>query len=187
VSDVEEGWSESWGQFGDVEPHLFIYAEDSGVGLGYVGSIGGPGWVQVSKTVYPNMKLTYDDTWHTYGTELSTGGWWVYYDGEWIGYLSSSDWTRFPLQWLNRLSAGGEVASPESEEWTCTDMGHSGEYGTQSLAAEFEKVWYLANGSYTADSLSGVNSDPSYYDLGNWYEGDPGPRFRYGGPGWCAP
>jgi hypothetical protein len=133
------------------------------------------------------MKLSYDDTWHTYGTEIYNNAWWIYYDGEWVGYLPVSDWTRFPLQWLNRLEAGGEVASPESEEWTCTDMGHNGEYGTQSLAAEFQKVWYLANGSYADDSLSGFNSDPSNYDLGNWYEGDPGPRFRYGGPGWCAP
>jgi hypothetical protein len=141
LSDVEEGWSESWGQFGDVEPHLFIFAFDSGVGLGYVGSTGGPSWVQVSKTIYPNMKLSYDDTWHTYGTEIYNNAWWIYYDGEWVGYLPVSDWTRFPLQWLNRLEAGGEVASPESEEWTCTNMGHNGEYGTQSLAAEFQKVW----------------------------------------------
>ncbi len=183
-SDVEEGWSESWGQFGDVNPHLFIYAVDANVGLGYVGQSGIP-WVQYSTVAFPNMTLTHNDTWHTYGAELNGSGWWFYYDGQWVGYIPSSAWTRFYPAWLNQIEAGGEVATPEYE--TCTDMGHNGEYGHEGEAAMFKGVWYIANSAATWAGLTNWTSDFHQYDDGNWYEGQPGPQFRYGGPGWCAP
>ena len=34
-STAETGWSESLGQFGDNQPHLFVYVIDCGVGVGY--------------------------------------------------------------------------------------------------------------------------------------------------------
>ncbi len=56
MSDVEIGWTVSSGQYGDLQPHLFIYAWDCGVGLGYVGQSSIP-WVQYSDTIAPNAVL----------------------------------------------------------------------------------------------------------------------------------
>ena len=183
-SDVETGWTESDGQYNDVQPHLFMYAFDCGVGLGYVGQSSIP-WVQSSKVVYPNAVLTHNDTWHTYGVHLYGSNWWFYYDGQWVGYIPSRAWTRsFPASvWTGE--AGGEVATPEYS--TCTDMGWNGRYGSDPEAAMFLEVWYEGNlgGGYSKyDSLSSYNSDPEY-TTGNWYQGLPGWQFRYGGPGWC--
>ncbi|HEV2997874.1 MAG TPA: neprosin family prolyl endopeptidase [Solirubrobacteraceae bacterium] len=181
-STVETGWAENGGLYNDVQPHLFLYAFDCGVGLGYI-STETPGWVQVSPLVYPEMIVTHNDVFHTYGVELYAGNWWLYYDGQWVGYLRPSAWKRsFPSS-VWKIQAGGEVATPEYA--TCTDMGYAGEYGTNGTAAMFREVWYLGAGGGIYANMYGYNSDPSQYDLGNWGAGYPGWQFRYGGPGWC--
>jgi hypothetical protein len=180
-STSEIGWSESAGQFGDVNPHLFIFGFDCGVSLGYA-YVGSGNWVQSSSVVFPNSTLTHNDVFHIYGTHLAGNNWWFYYDGQWVGYIPQGAWkNHFP--WVvKRLTAGGEVATPNYS--TCTDMGYGGLFGSHPWAAMFREVWYeYENNTKTGNAnLYGASSDPSSYSTGNWVGGY---QFRYGGPGWC--
>jgi hypothetical protein len=182
-STVETGWSESAGQFGDVSPHLFIYASDCGAGLGYAGS--GLPWVQSSPYVFPNAVLTHNDVFHAYAARLAGNNWWIYYDGQWVGYIPNYAWTSHFPGVIKEIVAGGEVATPTYA--TCADMGYGGLFGGHPWAAMFEHTWYEYNWSANAAtaSLFSNASDPSYYATGNWSPGNPGTQFRYGGPGWC--
>jgi hypothetical protein len=181
-STIEEGWSVSPGQFGDTNPRLFIYHFDAGVGMGYAPS---GGWVQVSNTVYPNMPLSYHDRQHTYYIQAYAANWWVSYDGVWVGYYPASAFPRHFPAFLSTIESGGEVATLEPR--TCTDMGHSALFGTNSSAARFSGVWWGSYGNIYAHTalLSGYSSDPAQYSNGSWSSGQPGFSFRYGGPGWC--
>jgi hypothetical protein len=181
LSDVEMGWTVSRGQYGDDQPHLFIYAWDCGVGLGYVGQSEIP-WVQYSSVVAPNSVVSHDDAWHTYGVQLYGGNWWFYYDGQWVGYIPSSAWTRFFPSTITEGEAGGEVAVPEYD--TCAHMGNEGRYGANRRAAMFKNVWYEYRRTRVAARLNS-NISNAKYTTGRWYQGEPGSRFRYGGPGWC--
>ncbi len=183
MSDVEIGWTVSSGQYGDAEPHLFIYAWDCGVGLGYVGQSSIP-WVQYSTTIAPNATLPHDSKLHAYGVKLYEGNWWFYYDGQWLGYIPPSAWTRSFPSTIEEGEVGGEVAAPEYEP--CTPMGSGGRYGTDRRAALVADVWYQRAGIKTAAKLRSYASDPTRYKTGLWRPGRPGSRFRYGGPGWCA-
>jgi hypothetical protein len=182
VSDVEIGWTVSKEQYGDLQPHLFIYAWDCSVGLGYVGQSSIP-WVQYSSKIAPNSVLSPDRALHVYGVNLFRGNWWFYYDGEWIGYIPSSAWTHFFPSTIKEGEAGGEVTT--SKYRTCTAMGNEGRYGTNRRAALIGHVWYAHHGTKTSAKLISYNSDRKY-TTGSWSHGQPGPRFRYGGPGWCA-
>jgi hypothetical protein len=183
MSGVETGWVVSRAQYNDDQPHLFMYAWDCSVGLGYVGQESVP-WVQYSSTVTPNLIVSHDDAQHIYGVRLHNANWWFYYDGQWVGYIPSSAWTRFFPSAITQGMAGGEVARPEYA--TCTDMGNGSWGGTSRSAATFNKVQYEYGGTNAPAKLSSYYSD-AQYTTGNWYQGQPGPQFRYGGPGWCGP
>ncbi len=182
MSDVETGWMVSQGQYGDLQPHLFIYAWDCGVGLGYVGQSSIP-WVQYSNTIAPNAVLPHNSKLHIYGVDLYEGNWWFYYDGQWVGYIPGSAWTRLFPSTIKEGEVGGEVASPEYG--ACTAMGNGGRFGTDRRAALVGHVWYQRGRSKAAASLSSYASDPAY-TTGSWQPRQPGSRFRYGGPGWCG-
>ena len=182
-STAETGWSESVGQFGDPEPHLFIYAFDCGAGLGYAGA--GLPWVQSSPVVFPNAVVSHNDYFHVYGARMDGNNWWIYYDGHWVGYIPHWAWS-YHFPWvIKEAQAGGEVATPNW--YTCSDMGYQGRFGGDPWAAMFNNVWYEYNNNtqQSAASLWSWSSDPSIYATGNWYSGMPGRQFRYGGPGFC--
>jgi Neprosin len=186
-STAETGWSESIGQFGDYSPHLFVYAIDCGVGIGYSSNeYGGLNWVQSSPYTFPNQALTHNDVFHVYGARMDGGNWWIYYDGQWVGFIPKSSWHyRFPYV-INEAQAGGEVMTVNHS--TCADMGYAGLYGGNPGAAMFGQVWYEYNYN-TQSALTNLyswSSDPSYYATGNWaFPPNHGYAFRYGGPGWC--
>lgn len=102
---------------------------------------------------------------------------------EGIGYIPPSAWTRFFPSTIEEGEAGGEVAAPEYDP--CTPMGNGGRYGADRRAALVGDVWYQRGGIRTAAKLSSYASDAKY-TTGRWRPGQPGSRFRYGGPGWCA-
>jgi Neprosin len=184
-SSVETGWSESLGQFGDVSPHLFVFAFDCAVPLGY--SSAGHNWVQSSGVTFPNQKLTHNDAFHVYGARMDGNNWWIYYDGQWVGYIPHSSWKYVFPNVLNETLAGGEVATTDNYS-TCADMGYAGLFGGNPGAAMFSSVWYEYN--YNTQSaltdLYSFSNDPSYYATGNWSSPpNHGYAFRYGGPGWC--
>lgn len=187
-STVELGWSESLGQFGDVQPHLFIAMSDAGVypGGGYVGN-GIIPWVQSSSSAYPNMAVAHSGGWHSYAVwnYQYAGNWWVYYDGQWLGYIPPGAWhTHFPA-YMDYFQAGGEVAT--GTQYTCTDMGN-GQYGTSGSAAQVGQAgvgWGNPQSTAVANLTNSV-SDPNAYNSGNWSgPNNTGYSFRYGGNGWC--
>lgn len=186
-STTETGWSESIGQFKDVSPHLFVYSMDCG-GNGVYSSneYGGFYWVQSSAVTFPNQALTHNDAFHVYGARMTGNNWWIYYDGQWVGYIPHSRWAyNFPNV-INEAQAGGEVMTVNYS--TCADMGYNALFGGNPAAAMFSNVWYEYNyntQSANTDLLS-YSSDPSNYATGNWSSPpNHGYAFRYGGPGWC--
>ena len=184
-STAETGWSESIEQFKDVNPHLFVYSMDCGIGIGYAKN-GGSNWVQSSAVTFPNQTLTHNDAFHVYGARMTGNNWWIYYDGQWVGYIPHSAWNfNFPNV-ITEAQAGGEVTTVNHS--TCADMGYAGLFGGNPGAAMFSNVWYEYN--YNTQSantnLLSYSSDPSYYATGNWSSPpNHGYAFRYGGPGWC--
>lgn len=181
-SDVEMGWVVSPQQYGDSQPHLFIYAWDCGVGLGYVGQSAIP-WVQRSSVIAPNMALSQGSALHLYGVVLKGGNWWFNYDRQWVGYIPASAWTRkFPAA-IEEAQFGGEVASTEPEP--CIAMGNEGHYGHHQRATLVAQAWHQHGRAKVEAELSGYSTD-SKYTTGRWSHGQPGSKFRYGGPGWCA-
>jgi hypothetical protein len=182
-STTETGWSESQGQFGDVNPHLFVHAFDCGAAMGYAGK--GLSWVQSSGVIFPNSTLSHNDVFHVYGAKLDGNNWWIYYDGQWVGYIPNGAWAyHFPWR-TQEAEAGGEVSTPNI--WTCTDMGYGGLYGTHPWAAMVNYNWIEYNWSTQSAwaYLSGWANDPNAYVTGNWNSGGQGTNFRYGGPGYC--
>jgi hypothetical protein len=186
-STAETGWSESIGQFGDYQPHLFVYVIDCSVGVGYPSNQnGGWNWVQSSAVTFPNQVVTHNDAFHVYGARMTGNNWWIYYDGQWVGYIPHSTWSSMFPNVLNVLEAGGEVMTVN--EQTCADMGYAGLFGGNPGAAMFSNVWYEYNyNTQCANAyLSSYSNDPSYYATGNWSSPpNHGYAFRYGGPGWC--
>jgi len=186
-STTETGWSESIGQFGDIAPHLFVYSIDCGGGGIYSSNeYGGFYWQQSSTVTFPNQALTHNDAFHVYGARMAGNNWWIYYDGQWVGYIPHSRWAyQFPNV-ITESQAGGEVMTVNHS--TCADMGYAALFGGNPGAAMFSNVWYEYNyntQSANADLYS-YSSDPSYYATGNWaYPPNHGYAFRYGGPGWC--
>jgi hypothetical protein len=186
-STAETGWSESLGQFKDVSPHLFVYSVDcSGNGAYSSNEFGGFYWVQSSAVTFPNQALTHNDAFHVYGARMTGNNWWIYYDGQWVGYIPHSRWTYMFPTVITEAQAGGEVMTVN--QTTCADMGYNALFGGNPEAAMFSNVWYEYNyntQSANADLLS-YSSDPSNYATGNWaYPPNHGYAFRYGGPGWC--
>jgi Neprosin len=182
MSDVETGWMVSPQQYGDDQPHLFMYAWDCGVGLGYVGQSSIP-WTQYSGVVAPGATLVHGSALHMYGVALKAGNWWFDYDGQWVGYIPASAWTRmFPAP-IDEVRIGGEVASTAPEP--CITMGNDGLYGDSAGAALVGDVWTQREAVKTEAALLDYSNDAEY-STGGWSRGMPGSRFRYGGPGWCG-
>jgi len=186
-STAETGWSESIGQFKDTQPHLFVYSIDcGGEGLYSSNAYGGLAWVQSSAVTFPNQTLTHNDAFHVYGARMTGNNWWIYYDGQWVGYIPHSRWTYLYPNLITESQAGGEVATPNYS--TCADMGYAALFGGNPGAAMFNYVWYEYNYNTqsAASFLQSWSSDPSQYATGNWrYPPNSGDAFRYGGPGWC--
>jgi hypothetical protein len=182
-STVELGWTEAPGQYPDVEVHLFVAMEDGGEYRegGYIGLSSIP-WVQTSSTAFPNMIISHTDHIHFYAIKESGGNWWIWYEGQYLGYIPHTAWVHhFPKPHL--LEWGGEVATPE--EYTCTDMGN-GHYGNESVSAAVTYTFWVNSFYAEPSELEGFASDFSQYNPQQWYPTKGLPyEFHYGGPGWC--
>ena len=183
-STAEIGWSESAGQFGDVNPHLFIFGFDCGGVARATPTWAAETGCRAARCVFPNSTLTHNDVFHVYGTHMAGNNWWIYYDGQWVGYIPHERLDiLFSLGAQADNQAGGEVATPNY--WTCTDMGYGGLFGGHPWAAMFsERLVRVRTTTPRAGTrtCTAASSDPSNYATGNWVGGY---QFRYGGPGWC--
>ena len=88
-STAETGWSESIGQFGDANPHLFVYSVDcGGDGLYSSNEYGGIGLGAEQRRDLPELRRSRTTTsFHVYGARMDGNNWWIYYDGQWVGYI----------------------------------------------------------------------------------------------------
>ena len=112
---VEVGWIVDRTGYGDENLHLFVYHWINGVETCYNGC----GWVQVSATRFPGMKLKYDGSASQYMIQYRDGNWWIGYQGEWIGYFPGSLWSGTYtasglIQWFGELAADPAVTPPLS-------------------------------------------------------------------------
>jgi hypothetical protein len=169
---VEIGWNVDEGVNGDLQPHLFVFHWIDGVPTCYNAC----GWVQVSPTKMPGMRLATNEA-HKFEIKQIHGDWWLSYDDEAMGFFPQTEWGgRFLhndlTQWFGEIAAGS--VSP------CTQMG-TGEFGVTAQAAAFGKVHVFdGNGQIAAASLSpGVATAPDLYDIGQFSP----TGFGFGGPG----
>jgi hypothetical protein len=172
---VEIGWHVDVLVNGDAQPHLFVFHWIDGQATCYNAC----GWVQVSTTNRPGMRVTPGE-YADYLIKREAGDWWLYYNGDALGYFPGSLWTAAGTsytdvghaQWFGEIAAAG----PDS----CTEMGN-GVLGTDPMATTMSELTLVsASGTQVpADAQIGTISNAAYYDIG---ETTP-TSFAFGGPG----
>jgi len=169
---VEIGWTIDPGVNGDLQPHLFSFHWVDGEPTCYNAC----GWVQVSPHKHPGMRVTPGEP-HRYEIKLVNDDWWLFYDGEGMGYYPQSRWSgRYKAvglaQWFGEVAAG--VPSP------CTQMGN-GKLGAAAGATSFDDLHLFDPGGATAPAMAtkGALTKAAFYDLGSMTP----TSFAFGGPG----
>lgn len=169
---VELGWTVDPLVNGDLQPHVFSFHWVDGQQTCYNAC----GWVQVSPDKMPGMRVVAGQA-HRYEIKQVHGDWWLFYDGEAMGYYPQSLFhNAFPqatlVQWFGEVAAGS--TSP------CTQMG-SGKPGADPAAASFDDLHLFDPDGATAQAAgeTGTLSAPALYSIG----GTTPTRFGFGGPG----
>jgi len=173
---IEIGWLVSTEQYGNANPHLFVFHWKNWAPTCYDAC----GWVQWSNTYHPAMDLGSAVGKKVYiGYVLWQGNWWAWFDNQWMGYFPGSEWdgkyTKTSLiQWF------GEVASQNGVP-PKTQMGN-GQFSSAPKAASMStlcdvdaKAWIC----WYRDKQLLTDTVPAYYDIGRVSFG----AVRYGGPG----
>ncbi len=189
INTVEFGWTVDQ-SFGGTAPHLFTYVNKDG----YV-SNGQPGgdcynchFVPVAGAKYvPGQTLSPSGTPISFFTYYTQGNWWLYFNGEAIGYLEGSFWPSGFHEGL--LSAAyGEVYDPNGTTVTAMGNGLRGtEPGALSvLTPEIFTTSSLYPGGVVDGTVSGSqgpleDSAPGWYNSGNVRSDGRG--WAWGGPG----
>jgi hypothetical protein len=169
---VELGWTVDAGVNGDLQPHVFVFHWVDGNQTCYNAC----GWVQVSPTKRPGMRIVPGEA-HRYEIKRVHDDWWMFYDGEAMGYFPQSLWkTGFHeaglVQWFGEVAAAG--TSP------CTQMGN-GKLGADAAAASFDDLHLFDPDGATvrAAVVAGALTNRALYDLGRATP----TSFGFGGPG----
>lgn len=173
---VELGWLVSSDQYGDSDPHIFVYHWIGGVGQCYDGC----NWQQYSSTYHPGQNIGALVGREVYnGYVFYEGNWWAWFDNQWLGYFPGSEWNgKFTksalIQWF------GEVASLNGIP-PKTDMG-TGVFPPSNSAAHMftlcdvdAKAWVC----WYRDQQSLNRTVVKYYDIQRVGFGET----RYGGSG----
>ena len=173
---VELGWSVSTDQFGDPNPHMFIFHWINWAPTCYNTC----GWHQYSATYFPAMDLSALVGQNVYiGYVHVNGAWWAWFNDQWLGYFLDSEWGG--AYTTNDLSQHfGEVATANGIP-PQTAMG-DGQFPASASAASMATLcsvdaaawvcWYRDNQALGA-------TRPAYYDILRVGYG----AVRYGGPG----
>jgi hypothetical protein len=177
---VELGWSVSSDQFGDNDPHLFVYRWTSW-GDDHDCYNYQCGWIQSSNVYYPGQNLSALIGKQVFvGYAHYHGGWWAWFDGEWLGYFPDAIWksqlTKATLvQWFGEV-ATGKGAPPG------TEMGNGKLPGDQAAAA-MTNICDLDIANWTCTDRSPLplylRAKPGEYEIESTGDGS----VRYGGPG----
>jgi hypothetical protein len=169
---VEIGWTIDAGVNGDLQPHVFAFHWVDGLPTCYNAC----GWVQVSPDKRPGMRVIPGEP-HRYEIRLVRDDWWLFYDGEGMGYYPRSEWassftTVALVQWFGEVAAA--VPAP------CTQMG-TGATGGDTTAAAFADLHVFDPDGVTAPAAieMGALTNPVFYDIGRATP----TGFGFGGPG----
>jgi hypothetical protein len=204
LQTVEAGWLEYPAKFGDPFPHLFTYYTTNGyTSMG--NNVGGynrevTGWVQVSTTVAPGIRLTPTSTVGIANQReialsvwLSGGNWWVWYINQWIGYYPGTLFATTGLRnQASMVGFQGEVVDETTFIATSTDMG-SGKFASTGWgnAAYMRHLQYLTapNGVSPvrySPTTTAVSNSNCYSHLAQYTSTDPNflSSFFFGGPGY---
>jgi hypothetical protein len=177
LNDVEMGFNVSPDQYGDDKVHLFVYHWIDGNETCYDTCA----WNQYSSIYYPTMDISAFVGQSVYlGWVHGQGAWWAWFNDQWLGYISDSEWSgNFTqtalIQWY------GEVAESNGVP-PLTQMGN-GQFSGKATAATmatlctaYATAWIC---SYN-DQQNTSASDTTYYDVLNHTSFG---ALRYGGPG----
>jgi hypothetical protein len=173
---IEIGWLTSTEQYGNANPHIFVFHWKNWSPTCYDGC----GWQQWSSTYHPGMDLGSAVGKKVYiGYVLYEGNWWAWFDNQWMGYFPGSEWDgkykkTSLIQWFGEVSSANGIPPK-------TDMG-DGAIPSVATAASMATLcdvdakawicWYR--------DLQGLSRTvPKYYDIKGVAFG----ATRYGGPG----
>ena len=104
---IELGWLVSSNQYGDLDPHIFVFHWIGGTPTCYDGC----NWQQYSGTYHPGQNIKAIVGREVYvGYVFYNGNWWAWFDNQWLGYYPGTEWNKAftktaLIQWF------GEVAS----------------------------------------------------------------------------
>lgn len=172
---VEIGSSVSTDQFGNADPHLFVYHW-----LAWASTCYSCNWVQWSNTYYPGMDLSSFVGHSVYnGYVYYQGNWWGWFNDQWVGYFPGSLWkgqftNSTQVQWF------GEVATQNGEP-PLTQMG-DGLFPSNTAAAPMSTLCDVDAAAwvcYYYDQQSLYQTQPKYYGVLHTGFG----AIRLGGPG----
>lgn len=173
---VELGWNVSSDQYGDSNPHLFVFHWINWAPTCYDGC----GWQQYSDTYFPGMNLNNVVGRQVYvGYVWYQGNWWAWFDNQWLGYFPGSEWggdyTKSELiQWFGEVSSSNGVPPR-------TDMGN-GRFPANPAAASMSTLCDVDAAAWVCwyrDQQSLGATVAAYYDIARTGFG----ATRYGGPG----
>ena len=176
VDIVELGWLVSSDQYGDVDPHIFVFHWIGGVPQCYDGC----NWQQYSNVYFPGQNVGSLVGREIYnGYVFYEGNWWAWFDNQWLGYFPGSEWGgKFNksalIQWF------GEVASLNGIP-PKTDMGTGVLPPSNQAAHMFTLCDVDANAwvCWYRDQQSLNRTVATDYDIKRVGFGET----RYGGPG----
>jgi hypothetical protein len=172
---VEIGSSVSTDQFGNADPHLFVYHW-----LAWAQTCYSCNWHQYSNTYYPNMDLSSFVGHSVYnGYVYYQGNWWAWFNDQWVGWFPGSLWkgqftNSTQVQWF------GEVATQNGEP-PLTQMG-DGLFPSNPAAAPMSTMCDVDAAAwvcYYYDQQSLYQTAPQYYGVLHTGFG----AIRLGGPG----
>jgi hypothetical protein len=177
LTDVEMGWSVSGDQWGDTDPHLFVYHWINGAETCYNTCA----WNQYGSTYYPGMSLSSLVGKPVYmGWIHANSAWWAWFNDEWLGYISDSEWSgAFTqaglIQWYGEIASSNGVP-PRSQMGNGLFAENAASATMATMCSADATNWVCGYG----DGQSTSATDATYYGVLNHSSYG---AARYGGPG----
>ncbi len=171
---VEVGWTVDPGQFGDEEPHLFVFHWVDGV----LSCYNGCGFVATGTQPLVGSELQPNQT-NSYGFKHKDGKWQVEFNGQEIGYFPDKLW-RKKFDHADWVRIFGEV-STYSESPPCADMGN-GNPGNAPFSAMFSRFRLIGDEHKIAQKPALLNNSSN--ETEHYFSTVIAPDIvRVGGPG----
>jgi hypothetical protein len=204
---VEAGWIVRRSYHGDDLPHLFIFfttncydesgPDKGGWNLDVKGFIQTDHSVEIGGPITPYSIKNGTQIWKTFQWRQKRAGWWLYYDGKWVGYYPRELFNSGLENSATWVQVGGEIYTDNAQgsRFTYTDMGSGSYYSTATSTNQYNNDVAAAQKIFYLDSDTGAWVRPTSMavkELNHCYEGhfgggasDPwGAYFFYGGTGY---